>query len=223
MGKKRKKGRRVSLSKERVLRAAIKIADKSGIESLSMRSLGQALGVEAMSLYNHVSNKDEVLTGIIDIVVSKIEVPRTSGPDDWKRAMRQRARFARNIFNEHSWAIRLMDSRRDPGPEMLGYCDRVVGCLRNAGFSVAMAAHAFSVMDAYIYGFVLQEQNLPFDSPDKTGEVAENILQATPADAYPHLTEMVAKHILKPGYDYADEFEFGLNLILDGLAAHLDK
>lgn len=223
MAKRRKNGPRISLNKERVLSAAIKLADESGIESLSMRSLGQVLGVEAMSLYNHVSNKDEVLAGIIDVVVSKIEVPMNSRPSGWKKAMRQRALSARQVFSEHPWAIGLMDSHQDPGPGMLSYCDRVIGCLRNAGFSVAMAAHAFSVMDSYIYGFALQEQNMPFDSADELADVAENILQTAPTDAYPHLTEMVVEHVLKPGYDYANEFEFGLNLILDGLSARLRK
>ena len=221
MGKKRKKRGHVSLNKERILRAAIKLADKSGIESVSMRSLGQALGVEAMSLYNHISNKDEVLTGIIDVVVSKIEMPKTSKPKAWKKAMRQRAMSARKVFNEHPWAISLMDSRREPGPAMLSYCDSVIGCLLNAGFSIAMAAHAYSVMDSYIYGFALQEQNLPFDSTDDIEEIAEDMLQKSSSDAYPHLIEFVTKHVLKPGYDYANEFEYGLDLILNGLAACL--
>jgi len=206
--------RRIPLSRERVLRAAIDFADRRGIEALSMRKLGQELGVEAMSLYNHVANKDDILDGMIDIVVGEIEVP--SGAP-WKEAMRRRAISARRVFSRHPWATALMDSRTSPGPAALHYYDAVIGSLREAGFSIAMAAHAFSALDSYIYGFALQELSLPFDSADEAADIAEMVLQQLPADQYPHLTEMIIEHALQPGYDYAHEFEFGLELILDGL------
>ena len=206
---------RIPLSRERVLRAAVAFADESGRESLSMRKLGEALGVEAMSLYNHVANKDELLDGMVDLVFSEIDLP--PGGADWKTAMRQRAVSARQALSRHPWAIALMESRTSPGPATLRHHDAVIGSLREGGFSIEMAAHAFSVLDSYIYGFALQEASLPFDTAEETAEVAEMILKQMPPDEYPHLTELAVEHVLQPGYDYGDEFEFGLDLILGGL------
>jgi AcrR family transcriptional regulator len=206
---------RAPLSRERVLRTAVALADKSGIPSLTMRTLGRALGVEAMSLYNHVANKDDLLDGMIDLVFSEIDLPSTG--TEWKTAMRQRAVTARQVLSRHRWAIGLMESRTSPGPATLRHHDAVIGSLRGGGFSVEMAAHAFSALDSYIYGFALQEASLPFDTAEETAEVAQMILKQLPADEYPHLTELTVEHVLKPGYDYGNEFEFGLDLILDGL------
>ena len=206
---------RAPLSRERVLRAALALADTGGIESLTMRRLGQELRVEAMSLYNHVANKDDILDGIVDLVFSEIAVP--SDRADWKTAMRQRAISTREVLLRHSWATSLMQSRTKPGPATLRHHDSVLGSLRKAGFAVDMAAHAFSVMDGYIYGFALQQMNLPSHTSEEAAELAENILRELPADKYPHLAEMITEHAMKPGYDYADKFEFGLDLILDGL------
>ena len=203
------------LSRERVLRAAIDLADRGGVEALSMRKLGQALGVEAMSLYNHVTNKDDLLDGMVDLVFGEIGLPATGA--DWKTAMRGRAMAARAALSGHPWAIGLMESRSRPGPETLRHHDAVLGCLRRAGFSIAMAAHAYSLLDSYIYGFALQQRSLPFETSEEAVEVAESIFQRFPAGAYPHLTELTVQHVLRPGYDYADEFAFGLELILDGL------
>jgi AcrR family transcriptional regulator len=207
---------RAHLSRERVLRAAIVLADLGGIESLTMRNLGQELGVEAMSLYNHVANKDDLLDGMVDLVFSEIAVP--SDRADWRTAMRQRAISAREALLRHRWATSLMQSRSKPGPATLRHHDSMLGSLRQAGFTVEMAAHAYSVMDSYIYGFALQQMNLPLDSAEKVARGALDILHQLPAGQHPHLTEMIIEHGMKPGYDYADEFEFGLDLILDGLA-----
>jgi AcrR family transcriptional regulator len=207
--------RRSPLSRERVLRAAIELADTGGIESLTMRRLGQDLGVEAMSLYNHVAGKDDILDGIADLVFSEIAVP--SDRADWKIAMRLRAISAREALLRHPWARSLMQSRAKPGPATLRHHDSVIGTLREAGFTIEMAAHAFSVIDSYIYGFAQQQQNLTYNTSEEAAQVAESILQQIPADEYPHLAELIIKHAIKPGYDYADEFEFGLELILNGL------
>src|SRR5438876_8125429 len=207
--------RRVPLSRERVLRAAFDRTDKDGIESLSMRKLAQELGVEAMSLYRHVRNKGEIVDGMIDLVFGEIGLPPRGA--DWKSAMRQRAISAREVLARHRWAIGLMESRSTPGPATLRHHDAVIGSLREAGFSIAMAAHAYSVLDSYIYGFALQQASLPFRTSEEVVEVADSILRQFPADAYPHLAELTVEHVLRPGYDYADEFEFGLDLILDGL------
>ena len=206
---------RTPLHRERVLHAAVALADRSGLDALSMRKLGEAVGVEAMSLYNHVANKDDLLDGMIDVVFSEIDLP--SGEDGWKTAMRQRAISIRLVLSRHRWAIGLMESRSSPGPATLRHHDAVIGCLRNAGFSVELTAHAYSVLDSYIYGFALQERSLPFDTPDETAELAQVILAQFPADEYPHLAELTTEHVLRPGYDYGNEFEFGLDLILDGL------
>jgi AcrR family transcriptional regulator len=206
---------RTPLSRERVLRAALAFADERGIASVTMRRLGAALGVEAMSLYNHVANKDDLLDGMIDLVFGEIDLP--SGGADWKTAMRQRAVSARQVLSCHRWAIGLMDSRSSPGPATLRHHDAVIGSLREGGFSIETAAHAFSVLDSYIYGFALQEASLPFDTAEETAELAQTILKRLPADEYPHLAELTVDHVLQPGYDYSNEFRFGLDLILDGL------
>lgn len=206
---------RIPLNRERVLHAAIAFADEHGIASVSMRKLGDALGVEAMALYNHVANKDELLDDMVDVVFSEIGPP--AGTADWRTAMRQRAISARRVLSHHPWAIGLMESRRSPGPATLRHHDAVIGCLRDAGFSIEMTAHSFAVLDSYIYGFALQEANLPFDTPAETCDVAEAILARVPADEYPHLCELTRFHVLQPGYDYGNEYEFGLDLILDSL------
>ena len=204
------------LSRDRVLRAAVDLADREGINALSMRKLGQEVGVEAMSLYNHVRNKEELLNGMIDIVFGEIDLPAADA--EWSAAMRQRAISARQALKRHPWAIGLMESRAQPGPATLRHHDSVLRNLRTAGFSVELAAHAYSVLDSYIYGFTLNELTLPFDnSPEKVAEVAGNIMREMPAGEYPYLTEMAVEHAMKPGYDYGNEFEFGLNLILEGL------
>jgi AcrR family transcriptional regulator len=205
---------RTPLTRERVLRAAVALADRDGVGSLSMRRLARELGVEAMSLYHHVPGKHALLDGMVDLVFGEIDLP--SG-DDWKAAMRRRAVSARQVLSRHPWAIALMESRRTPGPANLRHHDAVLGCLRRAGFPVALAAHAYSLLDAYIYGFALQEASLPFSTPEETAEVAQSILADLPADAYPHLTELAVEHVLQPGYDYGDEYQFGLELVLDGL------
>jgi AcrR family transcriptional regulator len=207
-------GRRVPLSRDQVLRAAVGLADQRGLEAVSMRRLGEALGVEAMSLYNHVASKTDLLGGMIDIVFSEIDLP--SGAN-WKAAMRQRAISARQTLARHRWAIGLMESGSTPGPATLRHHDAMLGCLRTAGFSLAMTAHAASLLDSYVYGFALQEASLPFTTPEETAQVTRQIASTMPAGEYPHLAEMAAGHILQPGYSYSEEFEIGLDLILDSL------
>jgi AcrR family transcriptional regulator len=206
--------RRAPLTRERVLQAAMRLADDAGIESLTMRRLGEELGVGPMALYRHVANKDDLVDAIVDIVFVEIGPPSVDG--EWKTAMRERAIAVRDALIRHRWAIGLLESRARPGPANLAHHDAVIGCLRAASFDIAMAAHAYSVLDSYIYGFAATQLALPF-SADDAGEVAESMLQPFSPGAYPHLTEMLTDHVLQPGYDYADEFELGLDLILDGL------
>ena len=168
-----------------------------------------------MSLYNHVASKDDLLDGLADIMVGEIEMPSAGG--DWQAAMRTRAISAREVLARHPWAGGLMDSRTNPSPARLRYPDAVIGILREAGFSIEMAVHAFFTLDSYIYGFAVQEKNLPSGTPEELAGMSELILRGLPAEEYPHLHEVIVDHVMARGFDYADEFEFGLDLILDGL------
>ena len=201
------------LTRKRVLRAAIRIADKDGIESLSMRKLAEKLGVEAMSLYNHVQNKDDVLDGIVEIVATEIDVPTING--DWKGAMRRRAISAHETLLNHPWAAKLMVSRANVGPAMLRYVDATIGCLYSAGFSYDLADRAWNAIDNHVYGFTLQELNFPF-KPSEYGEIAEQFLPMIPQDEYPYLHGL-SRQIIDGAHDGVHDFCFGLDLILDGL------
>jgi AcrR family transcriptional regulator len=205
---------RPPVSRARALRVAVELADREGLEALTMRRLAEALGVEAMSLYHHVASKDEVLSGMVDLVFEELERP---APPDWKPAMRRTQRSLRAALLRHRWAIRLMSSRAAPGPATLAHHDAVLGCLRGAGFSIVLTARAFAVLDSYVFGFVHTELNLPMQTPEETREIATAIFAQLPPGAYPHLAELTTQHVLQPGYAYGNEFEFGLELILDGL------
>jgi len=211
---------RIRLNRERVLSTAIELADAGGIEALTMRRLGEVLGVEAMSLYNHVANKDDLLNGMVDAIFSEIELPSHS--DDWKTAMRKRSVSFRDVLARHPWVTGLKDSGTQPGPATLRHHDRVIGTLRNGGFSVALTAHAFSAVDSYIYGFAMQENSLPFTTEEETAAMAQIMLAQLPVKEYPYLAELMMKHILTPGYNYAHEFAFGLDLLLDALGSARD-
>jgi AcrR family transcriptional regulator len=207
-------GERAPLSRERVLRGAVAVADASGIAALTMRSLARELGVKPMSLYHYFAGKDEILDGIVDLVFGEIDLPSPGA--DWQLEMRRRAISVRRVLRQHSWAIGLMESRANPGPATLHHHDATIGTLRGAGFSVAMTAHAYALLDSYVYGFALQEASLPFNR-DTAAQIAEPTGQQIAADQYPHLAEMATQHILQPGYDFGDEFDIGLSVILDAL------
>ncbi|WP_062357504.1 TetR/AcrR family transcriptional regulator [Herbidospora yilanensis] len=197
---------REPLSRERVIAAATALADEKGEAGVTMRAVAAVLGVEAMSLYNHVGGRDDILDGMIDLVFAEIDLP---GQDaDWRRAMRDRARSARAALLRHPWAVGLMDSRKSPGPATLRHHDAVLGSLRAGGFSVAGAARAFLVIDSYLYGFVLQELTMP------VGE-AEEAAGELPLGDHPHLAETFAQ--MGAGYDPGAEFEPCLDLILGAL------
>lgn len=208
---------RPPLTRDRVLDAAIRVADRGGVAAITMRRVAQELGVEAMSLYHHLPNKDAILDGVVDAVFTAIDLP----PDDpdWRTALRVRAASARAVLSRHTWALGLVDSRRTPGPATLRHHDAVLGVLRRAGFSLPMAAHAISLIDSYISGYVLQEASLPITTPEEVTEVAGALLADLPATEFPHLTEMITEHALRPGYDHTAEFDYGLDLILDALEA----
>jgi AcrR family transcriptional regulator len=204
---------RAPLSRERILRGAVAVADAAGIGALTMRSLARELGVKPMSLYHYVTSKDEILDGIVDLVFTEIDLPEPGG--DWKPQLHRRAISARQALRRHPWAIGLMESRANPGPATLRHHDATLGTLRAAGFPVAMTAHAYALLDSYTYGFALQEAALPFN-PQTVAEVTGPITEQI-ASEYPHLAEMATEHILQPGYDFGSEFEIGLDVILDAL------
>ncbi|HEY0449732.1 TetR/AcrR family transcriptional regulator [Actinophytocola sp.] len=201
-----------------MLEAAIRVADRGGVEAVTMRRVAQELGVEAMSLYHHVPNKDAILDGVTDAVFAAIDLPGATC-DDWRDAIRARACSARAVLSQHSWALGLMDSRRNPGRATLRHHDAVLGVLREAGFTLPMAVHAVSLIDSYIGGFVLQEANLPVKTQDEVEDVAGSILEHLPADELPCLAEVIVDHAMQPGYDHTSEFGYGLDLILDALEA----
>ncbi len=210
---------RAPLSRERVLRGALAVADAGGLASLTIRSLASELGVKPMSVYYHVANKDEILDGIVDLVFGEIDLPLAGG--DWRTEMHRRAISARAVLSRHPWAIALLQSRTNPGPATLRHHDAIIGALRGAGFSVRMTAHAFALIDSYVYGFALSEAALPIHGPETVAEVAESMMQHVPADTYPHLAEFSTEHVLKPGYCFGEEFEYGLELIIDALSKSL--
>jgi AcrR family transcriptional regulator len=205
------------LSRERVLRAAIGLADESGIESLTMRKLGQQLGVEAMSLYNHVANKDDILDGITDLVIGDIEVPPTG--TEWQAAMRHRAVSAHEVLLAHPWAAMQIMSHFNIGPGMTRYLDSTLGRLREGGFSIEGALDAWHTLDSHIYGFTLQELGLPF-AADEASQVSADVVGTLDAAQFPHVVE-ASSHVMRSGR--VEDFTFGLDLILDGLQRSLDQ
>jgi AcrR family transcriptional regulator len=212
--------RRPPLTRDEVLRAAVDLADRSGIERLSMRALAAHVGVEAMSLYHHVAGKEALLDGMVDLVFDEIHTPEVGG--EWREEMRRRSLSGREVMARHPWAIGLMDSRRTPGLATLRHHDAVIGCLRAAGFSVALTGHAFALLDAHLYGHMVQETGMPFEGGDDVTELAEGILDGLPDGELVHFRAFTTELVLQPGYDFRNEFEVGLDLILDGLAERLE-
>jgi len=213
---------RARLNKERVLQAAVTVAVRDGIEALTMRKVADELGAGAMSLYYYVPNKEQLLDEMIDIVFSEIDAPTTDV--DWKTAMRNRAISTRDALRRHPWAVGLMEGRTTHGPANLSLHNAVLGCLRAAGFSLEMTVHAYSVLDAYIYGFALQETDMSPETADDFAAEAQRQMQEYEAVLanYPHLVEVVGGYVAESGYDYATEFVFGLDLILDALEQRRD-
>jgi AcrR family transcriptional regulator len=203
------------LSRQRVVVEAVRLADREGVDGLSMRRLAGALGAGAMSLYHYVASKEQLLDAMIDVVFEEIELPPEE--TDWQSAMRRRAVSARDVLARHPWAIGLMESRTSPGPANLRHREAVTACLRRAGFSVVTATHANWLLDSYVYGFALQEATLPFDTADELADMAEEVfLPQIPPDEFPYLNESAAV-LVADGYDPAEEFTFGLDLVLAAL------
>lgn len=210
-------GKRPRLDRERVLHGALAIADRGGLAALTIRSLADELGVKPMTVYYYVKNKEEILDGIVDIVFSEVQLPTVGG--DWRTELTRRARSAREVLRRHPWAIPLLESRTSPGPATLRHHDAVLGTLRAEGFSAAGTAHAYALLDAFLYGHAIQEASLPFEGPEGPTEVEPQIRESMSlAGDFPHLVEMMTSYYLQPGYDFADEFQIGLDAVLDALS-----
>ena len=192
--------KRSTLTREKVLEAAIELADEMGIESFTIRKLAEKLGVGAMTIYHHIPSKEDIIDGMVEEVFAEIAKPPIDV--EWKTAMRQRCLSARQVLKRHPWAAPLMESRISPGPINLSHHDAVIGCLRNGGLSIQMSAHAYAILDSFIYGFAFEESVLPAGGGEGFAEVAEQIAEQFPADDYPHLAELTFEHVLKPGYDF---------------------
>jgi AcrR family transcriptional regulator len=206
---------RPRLSRDLVLRTAINLADQAGITALTMRKLAQALSVEAMSIYHYVTNKNDLQDGMIDLVFAEIELPAQE--NNWKTALRARSISTYQALIRHPWAIGLMESGSTPGQANMRHHNAVLGCLRQNGFSLPATAHAYSLLDSYIYGFALTEINLPFKNSEDAVDVAAIMMAQMLSNEYPYLMEIAVEHVLQPGYAYADEFEIGLDLVLNSI------
>ena len=211
---KRRIGARAGLTRSLVLEAAMALADAEGLDALTMRRLGERLGVEGMSVYRHVADKSDLLDGLVDLVYAEIHLPPPTGP--WRAWLRHRAVAVHAALEAHPWATALMESRVHPGPGVLGHHEAVLVVLLGAGFDGASATRAYNLLDSYIYGFAVQQANLPFGTADELAEVGEEMLATLPMDAYPSLFR-VARELLDAGFDYASEFEAGLDLVLDSI------
>lgn len=211
---------RPSLSRDHVLEGAVALADDIGIEALTIRKLANALGTKPMTIYYYVSSKEEIVDGMVERVFAEIEKPSTEG--DWLAALRQRCISARAVLNRHRWAAPLMESRTAPGPENLGHHEAVLACLRRGGLSWQMTAHAYAILDSFIYGYSLQEATLPQQVEGEFVEAARDISAGFDPEKYPNLVGFTVEHVLEPGYEFSDSFEFGLDLILDALARSAD-
>lgn len=211
---------RGTLNPERIVDAAAAVADRHGLTGVSMRSVGAELGVEAMSLYRHVANKDALMDALADWAFAQIDLPSLGAP--WRHAMIARATSAYRMLRQHPWALGMLESRSNVGHALLRHHDRVIGCLRTAGFSAADATHAFSTIDAYVYGFALTTANLPF--PTEPGAESTFAAQvAPPAEEYPHLASTLGELLADNSYALENEFDAGLGLILDGLERTLSR
>ena len=210
---------RAPLNLERALQVALVVADDDGLEAVTMRRLARELGVEAASLYHHVNGKNQILDGLVELVAAEIDRPLPT--TDWRAAISERAHNTRARLRRHPWAVSLMASRTSPGPATLGLLEAGIRCFREGGFSVPQAAHAISVVDSYVHGFVLQEVNLPFRDESELAAMTGAIMDTFPASEFPYLFEMTVEHVLKPGYDYGREFDSGLTVVLEGVAALL--
>jgi len=206
---------RTALTRQRVIDAAVGLADRDGLDALTIRGLAVELDTRPMTLYHHVAGKDAILDGVVDRVFAEIELPPADLP--WRAAMRRRCFSAREVLRRHPWATALMESRAAPGPANLAHHDAVLACLRRGGLEWHLVAHAYALLDAFVYGFAVQEASLPIGTSEDTAELAAKMMAAFPTGGYPAFVEFTTQHVLRPGYSFDDSFGFGLDLLLDGI------
>ncbi|MBN7793573.1 TetR/AcrR family transcriptional regulator [Microbacterium esteraromaticum] len=208
--------KRVVLDRAAVVAGAVELADEAGLEPLTIRRLADRLGVRPMTMYHYVDGKDDIVDGMVGQVFDEIERPDPGIP--WKESIRRRARSLRTALRRHPWAIPLMESRRTPGADILDHHEAVLATWLGAGFELPVVAHGMAVVDAFVYGFALQESALPFGERDgDLAEISGDIAAHLAPDDYPALTRFTAEHVMRPGYDFGDSFEVGLEIVLDGI------
>lgn len=214
-------GSKIQLSRELVLQRAMELADEAGLAALTMRSLAQSLGVKPMSVYYYVANKSEILDGLVDMVFDQADAARSLPGGRWQHAMRERAITLRNTLGHHRWALGLIESRTSPGTATLRHHNETLGTLLGAGFPVELAARAYALLDSYIYGFVLQESTIPVVKGTSAVDISAPMTRHFESGKYPHLVQVATDVVMKPGYDFGNQFEGGLDLILHGLEGWL--
>lgn len=207
--------KRAPLNARRILEAAVALADTIGIDSFTIRKLATALDTAPMTIYHHVRSKEELIDGMVEIVFDEIGKP----PEelDWKEAIRIRCHSAREVLGRHRWAAPLMESRTSPGPANLAHHDAVIACLRRGGLSLQLTAHAYAILDSFVYGFAFEEATLPGSDSAELTRIAQEMSLDLQLEHYPALAEFTAGHVLQPSYNFGDSFAFGLDLIIAGL------
>lgn len=205
------------LSREKVLGAAIALADRDGIEALTIRALADSLGTKPMSLYYYVDGKDALLSAMVEAVFSEMELPPKDLP--WRDAIRRRCVSARAVLVGHAWAVPLLESGTAPGPVSLRHHEEVLATFERGGFALPLMAHAYAILDSFVYGFALQEASLPVQGGEGSAEMAEQIAQAFDPSKYPTLVRLTVEHVMRPDYAFGSSFEYGLDLLLEGLEA----
>lgn len=213
--------RRTPLSRQRVLQGAVRLADRVGVLGFTIRKLAEELDTKPMTIYHHVDGKEAILDGMIDVVFDEIDLPPTDLT--WPEALRVRCTSAREVLARHPWATPLMESRSTPGPHTLAHHEAVLATLRSGGLSIPLTAHAYAILDSYVYGFALQEASLPIQASDDLADLATSIFDQSTMAAYPHLAELTTQHVLQPGYDFGSSFDYGLEMLLDGLATAAER
>ncbi len=203
------------LNRERIVQAAVELADQVGAEALAIRKIADALGSKPMTLYSYIDGKDDILDGMVDQVFAEIALPDPDLP--WQDAVRGRCVSARQVLGRHTWAVPLLESRRSPGHATLEHHDAMLGCLFRGGLPIGVVAHAYAVLDAFVYGFVIQEASLPAAEGEELQELVHEIAAAMPAEEFPHLARFTVEHVMSPGYSFGVSFDVGLDVLLDGI------
>ena len=209
------KTKREKLNSDRIVEGALLLADDVGMDAFTIRRLASALGVGPMTIYHYFPNKEAIIDAMVDAVYAQIALPPTD--EEWTDAIRVRCISAREVLNRHPWAPPYMVSRTSPGPATPGHHDALLGCLRRGGLSLQMTAHAYAILDSFLHGFALEEASLPASGGEEVQEIAEEMTAAFDVERYPSLVEFATGHVMRPGYNFSASFEFGLNLIIDGL------